>query len=485
MKKRQFWLLGVFLWASIGGAISQDKQAIKYAKTITVTDLKARLSVLAHDSLEGRDTGSKGQKIAAQYIADHFSQIGLEPVVETSQGKSYFQSFELYKGTINEVYFRKGDDRKRNLVDFLYYSRSETFGEEFIKLVYLKNLSDLDIAIEGKYVVFDTDAIEWQKAVELLSERKPAGYIAINSKSKEFSFMLKRFENYFQRPAFRKSFDNSEDKILMINPEMMEWLFGKPTDKIAHGDDTQVIFNADMLNEPVSTENVLGYLKGSEKPDELVIVTSHYDHLGMINGEIYNGADDDGSGTTTLMEIAEAFALAAKKGQGPKRSMLFMCVTGEEKGLLGSSYYTENPVFPLENTVTNLNIDMVGRVDPKYEEAGNPNYIYVIGSDKLSQKLHDLSERVNATTEKLTLDYTYNDENDPNRFYYRSDHYNFAKNNIPIIFYFNGTHADYHKPTDTIEKINFDKMQKVGRLVYYTAWEVANQSDRITADKLD
>ena len=162
-----------------------------------------------------------------------------------------------------------------------------------------------------------------------------------------------------------------------------------------------------------------------------------------------------------------------------------MCVTGEEKGLLGSKYYTENPVFPLEQTITNLNIDMVGRVDPKYEELGNPNYIYVIGSDKLSQELHDLHENVNEQTENIVLDYTYNDENDPNRFYYRSDHYNFAKNNIPIIFYFNGTHADYHKPTDTIEKIQFEKMQKIARLIYYTTWEIANREDKITADKLD
>lgn len=463
----------------------QDKQAKKFAKTITVKDLTDRLSVLASDSLEGRDTGSKGQKIAADFIANHFKKIGLSPVVPTGEDNSYFQAFDLKKGTINQVYLKKEEDQKNNLTDFVYYSRSETYGEEFIDLVYLEDLTDDALDIADKFIVFKTEDNDWQKVIEQLKDKNPAGYFVVNENQEEFGFMLKRFGTYFKRPAIRSKFDNNADKILMIDGAMLEWLFSTSEDEIGHGRMAQVIFNADMLIEPLSTANVLGYLEGSDKPEELIIVTSHYDHVGIINGEIHNGADDDGSGTTSVMEIAEAFATAAKKGKGPKRSLLFMCVTGEEKGLLGSKYYTENPVFPLEQTITNLNIDMVGRVDPKYEELGNPNYIYVIGSDKLSQELHDLHENVNEQTENIVLDYTYNDENDPNRFYYRSDHYNFAKNNIPIIFYFNGTHADYHKPTDTIEKIQFEKMQKIARLIYYTTWEIANREDKITADKLD
>ncbi|MFZ9044274.1 MAG: M28 family peptidase [Cyclobacteriaceae bacterium] len=472
-------------WIGLYQIPAQDKQATKYARTITAKDLKARLSVLASDSLEGRDTGSKGQKIAANYIAQHFESIGLSPVVSTAEGESFFQSFDLKKGTINQVYLRKGEELKENLQDFLYYSRSETFGEEYIELLYLENLNDTDLDLSGKHIVFRTEANDWQKVIAKVKEKNPAGYLVINEDAEEFDFMLKRFGAYFERPSIRSNFDNSGDQILMIDPSLLEWAFEKKLTAISHGDEARIIFNADMLIEPLETSNVLGYLKGSERPDELIIITSHYDHVGIINGEIHNGADDDGSGTTTVMEIAEAFASAAAKGKGPKRSILFMCVTGEEKGLLGSKYYTENPIFPLEKTITNLNIDMVGRVDPKYEELNNPNYIYIIGSDKLSQELHDLHESVNEKTEKLALDYTYNDENDPNRFYYRSDHYNFAKNNIPIIFYFNGTHADYHKPTDTIEKIHFEKMQKIARLVYYTAWEIANREGTITADKLE
>ena len=231
------------------------------------------------------------------------------------------------------------------------------------------------------------------------------------------------------------------------------------------------------------SENVVAYIEGSEKPDELIILSAHLDHVGTDeDGNVFNGADDDGSGTVALLEIAEAFQQAVKNGNGPKRSILFLHVTGEEIGLFGSRYYTENPLFPLENTVCNLNTDMIGRIDPK--KAESPNYIYLIGSDKLSQALHDVSEEMNKTYTHLELDYTFNDENDPNRFYYRSDHYNFVKKNIPVIFYFNGTHEDYHKITDTPDKIEYELMETRARLIFHTAWEIANREGRITADKL-
>jgi len=236
------------------------------------------------------------------------------------------------------------------------------------------------------------------------------------------------------------------------------------------------------MNEPKPSENVLAFIKGSEKPEEVIILSAHYDHVGMDDGKIYNGADDDGSGTVAMLEIAQAFQVAVKNGNGPKRSILFLHVTGEEIGLFGSKYYTENPVFPLANTVCNLNTDMIGRIDP--DKADNPNYVYLIGSDKLSQELHDLSENVAKKYSELELDYKFNDDNDPNRFYYRSDHYNFAKNNIPVIFYFNGVHEDYHQATDTPDKIEYDLLAKRAQLIFQTTWEVANRESRITADKL-
>lgn len=251
---------------------------------------------------------------------------------------------------------------------------------------------------------------------------------------------------------------------------------------IADGDYFQEIPEAFFAGKAKASENVLAYIKGSEKPDEVVIISAHLDHIGISgNGAINNGADDDGSGTVAIMQIAKAFKTAVKEGYEPKRSILFLHVTGEEKGLFGSRYYADvDPVFPLKNTVANLNIDMIGRVDPKHE--GKPNYLYLIGSDKISKELHDVSEAVNKQYFNMEFDYTYNDENDPNRFYYRSDHYNFAKNNIPVIFYFNGTHADYHKPTDTPDKINYAFLETRTRLIFHTAWELANRDERIKVD---
>lgn len=250
---------------------------------------------------------------------------------------------------------------------------------------------------------------------------------------------------------------------------------------IKAGEGSEDYFQKMTLNikdKEVQTENVIAIIEGSKKPEEYLVISSHLDHIGIHDGEINNGADDDGSGTVSLLEIAEAFQLAVEAGKGPKRSIIFLHVTGEEKGLLGSKYYTDNPLYPLENTIANLNIDMVGRTDPKRVN-DNPNYIYLIGSDRLSMELHEISEEVNKATVNIDLDYTYNAHDDKNRFYFRSDHYNFAKNNIPVIFYFNGTHADYHRPTDTVEKIEYDLMETRARLIFATAWELANREERI------
>lgn len=229
------------------------------------------------------------------------------------------------------------------------------------------------------------------------------------------------------------------------------------------------------------SENVLAFIKGSKHPEEVLVISAHLDHLGVENEKVFYGADDNSSGTVAIIEIAKAFKKAIGEGYRPKRSILFLHVTGEEKGLLGSKYYSLNPVYPLSKTVANLNMDMIGRVDDRH--AKKPNYIYLIGSDKLSTELHNVSEKVGKKYKKINLDYTYNAENDPNRYYYRSDHYNFAKHNIPVIFYFSGIHEDYHKPTDTPDKIEYDLLKKRTRLIFYTAWEIVNRTDRISVDK--
>ena len=266
--------------------------------------------------------------------------------------------------------------------------------------------------------------------------------------------------------------------------------------KIKPGDPDKDYFQPMTLNirrgnmGDVETENVISIIKGTDFPDEYVVITAHLDHVGYGNnggsrgdfkGEVHNGADDDGSGSVAILEIAQAFKKAENKGKGPRRSMVFLHVSGEEKGLLGSKYYSENPIYPMENTVTNLNIDMIGRIDPT-RKGKNRNYIYIIGSDHDSQDLHNLSEKTNLETVNIDLDYRYNAKDDPNRFYYRSDHYNFARFGIPIIFYFSGTHEDYHMPTDDPDKIEYDLLESRTRLIFHTAWNIANRDERIVVD---
>jgi len=249
----------------------------------------------------------------------------------------------------------------------------------------------------------------------------------------------------------------------------------------AYPDYTQLIPQEYFENKSKGdSQNVLAYIKGSEFPNEVVVISAHYDHLGMKDDEVYNGADDNASGSSALMELAESFQMAKKQGYGPKRSILFLHVTGEEIGLYGSKYYTEHPVFSLDSTVVDLNVDMVGRIDEKHLD--KKEYIYLIGSGRISKDLHNLTEKVNREHTKLKLDYTYDAPNDPENYFRRSDQYNFAINNIPVIFFFNGSHEDYHQTSDTADKIDFDLLALRTRLVFLTAWEISNRKERIVLD---
>jgi hypothetical protein len=341
----------------------------------------------------------------------------------------------------------------------------------------------------------------WMRKVSL-ARQKGAKYVLIVSELEGEAFtqqikrrtaMSQRFNRLSTKPSKESTNGNSA---FVINRAIALDLLGISSKKLTKlqknisktGKSTagsikehSIALKAERVDEVVTTENVVGYLEGTDKKDEVIIVTAHIDHIGISsNGEINNGADDDGSGTVTVLELAEAFAKAKAEGNGPRRSMLFMLVTGEEKGLWGSEYYVSNPIFPLKQTVCDLNIDMIGRIDK--EHANNPDYVYIIGSDKLSSDLHKINEDANAKNTQLALDYTYNDSAHPERFYYRSDHYNFAKNKIPVVFYFTGVHEDYHRPTDDVDKILFGKQSKIAKLVFFTAWELANREERIKVD---
>lgn len=326
-------------------------------------------------------------------------------------------------------------------------------------------------------ILLTTSCKSWQKENPIIDTFNPVVY-AETITAKELKEMLYIYAS--DSYEGRKTGEAGQKKAIAFIKN--HYVLGGISSPI--GEDTyyQEIPASYFKGDIKASENVLAYIKGSEIPEEVIVISAHLDHIGVSSdGQINNGADDDGSGTVAILEIAEAFKLAQDQGHGPKRSLLFLHVTGEEIGLYGSRYYTdEDPVFPLSHTVANLNIDMIGRVDSTHE--GQANYLYLIGADKLSQELHDLSEEINKKYINLELDYKYNDENDPNQFYYRSDHYNFAKNKIPVIFYFNGTHADYHKPSDTPDKINYPFLETRTRLIFHTAWELANRDHRIKLD---
>ena len=283
-------------------------------------------------------------------------------------------------------------------------------------------------------------------------------------------------KNFYKSNDIAKA-DNTEDYFQKFIVDFSGRQVANPSDI----DSLENLITADNVNW-VKTENVAAIIEGSKYPDEYIILTAHLDHVGIEDGEIYNGADDDGSGSMALLEIAQAFKLAELDGNRPKRSIVILHVSAEEKGLLGSKYYVENPLYSLDKTITNLNVDMIGRTDPT-RESNNENYIYLIGTDRLSSMLHETSEKVNRKTVNLELDYRFNAWDDPNRFYERSDHWHFAKNNIPVIFYFSGTHEDYHMPTDTPDKIRYNLLTKRARLIFHTAWEIANMDERIEVDQ--
>lgn len=489
---------GLFL-----GATAQDSTAIRYAGTISASDMERHLSILASDSLEGRETGKRGQKMAADYIKNHFQQIGLQPAGNTG---SHYQSFELEERSWGPIYLRTKKQQYNNFEDVIYYGSAHVPEEMELEAVFVGRGRPQDyegIDVTGKAaVILDSEDKGWRNKLKTARKKGAAAYIVTSGTDKgDFTRTVNNARLFVDRPRLGfKSESSSENSSIFffVAPETAAEILNTKLSKLQKAVEkheagkgkalsriktSTVAVKTERNLKTIETENVLGFMEGSDLKDEILVITSHYDHIGMdeATGEVFNGADDDGSGTTTVLEIAEAFAEAKKEGHSPRRSILFMTVTGEEKGLLGSEYYVNNPVYPLEQTVTNLNIDMVGRSDKLNE--GKDAYIYLIGSDKLSSELHQLSENVNHTYTNVRLDYSYNDENDPNRYYYRSDHYNFAKNNIPVIFYFNGTHEDYHKATDTIEKINFPQMEKRGRLVFHTAWELANRDKRVVLDQ--
>ncbi|WP_028789299.1 M28 family peptidase [Terrimonas ferruginea] len=499
-------VLPALLLLSLTATAQKKSRPGSFAATITAADMSRHLHIIAGAEMEGRDTPSPGLEKAASYIEEHFKSLGLQP----GNNGSYRQRYPLYKDSmtatslsVNGTAFELGKDFLPN-AQFNHHS-----GLRFSEVVFvgygivdgdLNAYKDLDVA--GKLVMIADGMPEGYKPSATgfrspgnifgkLAAARARGAAAVLVVSANFPRKNIQMQSAYQLNGYQPSV---YPPTYSISQALATSILGAGTenvlDQVKKNGVASKVYKADVaLRYEVATKqaaasNVLALLEGTDKKDEYVIITAHYDHVGKRDdGTIYYGADDDGSGTTAILELAEAFAKAKAAGKGPRRSIVFMTVSGEEKGLWGSEYYSNHPVFPLDKTTVDLNIDMIGRIGDEYKaDKDSVNYVYVIGDDKLSTDLAPITDQVNKQYVKMKLDRKYNDPNDKNRFYYRSDHYNFADKGVPVIFYFNGVHPDYHKPTDTPDKINYPLMAKRAQLVFYTAWEMANRNDMLKRD---
>jgi hypothetical protein len=480
-------------------ALAQNRDVVQFCKSINKDIAYKHLSVLASDKFNGRATGAKGGWMAANYIKRYFKNIGLKGPVSSK----YFQSSKLSYTKYSQS-LKIGNKVMMEWKDFL---PGEVTYSDFIlnadKLLFFSYDFNVDPkisipSVEGRLVLI-VHSLKLRENVKYLRDHGAAGILVANrqmdfrtdeiaksrSKSKNLHFSSSSSEKVNQ--PYISLNTKTANLILQAGYTSLE--------KISR-DNKPIILNINIpikgsfscWEEPVKADNVLVFFEGSDPvlKNEILVISSHYDHLGGVKSppgmdKIANGADDNGSGTTGLLMIANAFMQAKAAGKGPKRSILFVTFTGEELGKLGSQWYTDHPVFPLENTIANLNIDMIGRGDKEHEN--NKDFVYIIGSNMLSSDLHEKVLKANQEHVNLVLDERFNNRTDPNQYYYRSDHYNFAKHRIPVIFFFNGVHEDYHKPSDEIKKIDFPRLVKRTELVYYTAWELANAPVRPKVDK--
>jgi hypothetical protein len=513
----------ICLISSIYSCAVAQNPAAKYANLITEESSKKHLTILASVDFEGRGTGQKGGRLATEYIANEFKKLGLNAPVD---GK-YFQPVSLLKNSYQVKNFKIDGRPFVNGQDLLALGNNELksiddreiifigYGIDDPKYSDIKGLDLKDKVVlllndkepvdeQGKSIITGTSKLsEWStvrnKKIREILKHKPKLVLAY---TEDLGTWLENAGDRATEGRFNLAQDQAAPEtnpmpiVVNITDHVANYILnqGKTslaniTAKINRSQKPQsfaikAVINTQLgiVTEQFTDPNVLGLLEGSDLKDEIIVIGGHYDHDGKsANGTIFPGADDNASGTTAVLELARAFSQAKTEGNGPRRSILFITYAAEEKGLLGSKYYTENPIFPLSNTVTCINIDMIGRIDNKHLN-GNHNYIHAIGADKLSSELAAINKEANAKSSQLELDLMYDDPKDPMRLYYRSDHYNFAKKGIPSIFYFSGLHPHYHTPDDTVDKIDFPIMVKREKFIFQTAWDVANRDIKPAVD---
>lgn len=472
-----------------------------FASSITPDDLKKHLYIVAGAEMEGRETATEGQRKAAAYIEQQFKNLGLTP----GNKGAYQMLYPVFQDSLVNAVIEVNGKRFEYSQDFNLNLGSSNSGSLMAAEVVYVGAGRSDSAkndyanlnVRGKLVLVMPSSTPPAGATQGRGFRgNPQAAIQEAAAKNGASAILVIQPNFQKRPAVAKGMPYTTafrktnlPNVFTISEALAEAIIGTDLTSVRSGSavsksyDSEVLIELNKMTRRMESSNVIGFLEGSDLKDEYLVLSAHYDHLGKRdNGVIYFGADDDGSGTVGVLELAEAFVKAKAAGKGPRRSIVFITVSGEEKGLWGSNYYSEHPSFPLEKTTADLNIDMIGRIDPKRTIGDSTNYVYVVGDDKLSSDLKPISESINKKYVGLELDYKYNDPKDQERIYFRSDHFNFARKGVPIIFYFNGTHNDYHKPSDTPDKINYDLMAKRAQLVFYTAWEMANRNEMLKRD---
>jgi len=475
----------------------QNEVLLNASNSIKVDELKEKLFKYSSDEFGGRGTPSKGQELAINYLANHYKSIGIPSVKKDT----YFQEVPLQFEEKPDIKLSISGNQYSYYEDYISYKNGPDISYKDKEIIFMgygiedDKYSDYkDTDVEGKIVVVNGGEpvddneqyfINGKEKSKWSNTREEINLKANVAKNNGALALIIINDRLHRRYSYSYQYSDSgkgEKRMELGNEESNNFqvlLFSEKHKEYLSKKNLKLSLNFKKNIESFTADNVAAIIRGSEFPDEYIVLTAHLDHVGIQNGEIYNGADDDGSGTIAILEIAEAFAQAKKEGFNPKRSIVFLHVTAEERGLLGSEYYTDfEPLVPLESTITNLNIDMIGRADPN-RGVKNLNYIYIIGSDILSDDLHNINLEANKNYAFLELDFRYNDINEPNQFYYRSDHYHFVKNNIPSIFYFSGVHEDYHQPTDTADKILYDIYKKRVKLIFHTAWSLANSEEKI------
>lgn len=516
---KRYFLTVIALLFLNGFVFSQADSSLHYAKTITQQNLREHLTIIASAGMEGRLTGTKGQRKAAAYIQSQFQQIGLK---KPSSLNGYRQYFSVLKDTLLPESLQIDKQSLKYGIDYGLLSGSsikEAFKSKKIIFcgygIKAKNYNDYEgknvkgkvvlivsgePKVDGKYLV--TEAVNGRlpsySMVGKAAAAKEEGAIAVLYINTDWdSIPSAKAANADKKIIYSPQPDSAANitMILLAASQLSNILNENEEKNILEKAKTKSPLNKIKIEKSIKTKlafkkttivgqasNVIGMIEGSDKKDEYVFITAHYDHLGKKGNTIYYGADDDGSGTASVIEIARAFVKAKKDGNGPGRTVVFITFSGEEEGLLGSKFYSDHPVFPLDKTSVDLNMDMIGRVDPnrKYKTR---DYLYIIGNDKLSSQLTPIITTVNNKYTKLKLDYKFDDPDDPEKLFYRSDHYSFARKGVPVIFFTSGLHADYHKPSDTVDKISFDLMEKRVRFIFLAAWEMANRDRMLKRDK--